>query len=998
MKIFRIIIFITFFLSVGLTQVKYPEYISQVNEHIEFGRFGEAIDLLHKFVSLNPRIAEGYYLRGFCYEKREVYENAVLDLRRAVNLEPSNKLYNTALQKTLRDWHQKLYHRIEGYKREIAIDKNNPFNYLEVGKSYRWLEEWKDAELWYDEYLKRDEYASPDEIIRYTEILSKTGSIKKGEIILKKYVERHPDDWRLWSRYGYFTLWLGNNSNARTAFLNALKYKPFFKEAQDGLDLAEQKGYITKYSPRSFEKVFAIDQYYKRLKKDPFDDFLRFKLVDELLKENRFEEASEQLLILAPRFADSTKYVEFLEIVEVKKDSLYQLRLEETQQEFNTEPNNKETVLKLANAKAKLLFYQEAIDLLNNYIENNPNDDAPELRYTLAQYSAWNYNWEEALEQLNFLLEKYPDNPNYQLLKGQINVWNVVDLDEAEVLLHNVIKTDNENTHALLTLSSLYSWKKNFPEAEKYLKLAEQIDPFNSDLEVAKSNYEINLIAYAEYKLKEIREEAGQLAIDGFYKEAIEKYEEYFSKISSEPDITEINQYVDACVLGEEYDKALEKLDSMIENDSLNTAYYIKRAKVYYEKKDTLAALNEFERLYQEDKSNTDVKLYLAHSNMLAKNYEVALKLFNELLTEIKDEASNLSINQNLFNAKLSVADSFVGMKEYSKAKDLYRELINETSDTSMARIIQQRIDWIPAYGFSLFANNFFNAIFPDYFSLNPYAAYYADNQNLAYYNYGGSFLLGINQYIGLGANFTKNVIDGKHLGSDFTKEYTEFKLNLIIFLSEKLKLNGTFGNFQTQFEDKKKIWSAQLTYDDETNLNILASYRRTDHRIYLYSPYNLKRNYDLDHYKLNFRYKFYQTFLLQINFDFINVYDGNKGNLFSFKFGKYINPNIVLGYHFSFSDYGRKDSYYFSPQNFEIHSLWSEWELKHEDKLKAKLTAELGYSPIVNALIRQFSAEFNYSFLKNLIFSLSLNLGNSYRYDESYDYFTSYVSLYWTF
>lgn len=116
-------------------------------------------------------------------------------------------------------------------------------NYLEIGKSYKNLGNWDEAESWYDKYLKLEE-ASSDEIIRYTEILAKNNHISKGEPILKRYCEKYPDDQRLWSRYGYFSMWLGKTQTAIKAFQNALELKPYFKEALDGLDLARGKGYV----------------------------------------------------------------------------------------------------------------------------------------------------------------------------------------------------------------------------------------------------------------------------------------------------------------------------------------------------------------------------------------------------------------------------------------------------------------------------------------------------------------------------------------------------------------------------------------------------------------------------------------------------------------------------------------------------------------------------------------------------------------------------------
>ena len=152
--------------------------------------------------------------------------------------------------------------------------------------------------------MKRDDNASPDEIIRYTEILAKTGSIVKGEKILKKYVERYPDDWRLWSRYGYFTMWLAKYSIAKNAFETALGFKPFFKEAQDGLDMVNNEAYVNQQSPRAFEKEYPIDRYYRLLRRKPKDIEMRYKLVDELIAANRIEEAYDQLKIIGQTNSD----------------------------------------------------------------------------------------------------------------------------------------------------------------------------------------------------------------------------------------------------------------------------------------------------------------------------------------------------------------------------------------------------------------------------------------------------------------------------------------------------------------------------------------------------------------------------------------------------------------------------------------------------------------------------------------------------------------------
>lgn len=190
---------------------------------MDAGRFGEAIDQLNKFVSANPNSAEGFNLRGTCYEKRGNYEYAVYDFRTAAKLKPKDDEIRSNLNRTISNWYKILYNKIEGHKREIAINPNVAKNYLEIGKCYKNLGEWNEAEIWYDLYLEK-ENASSDEIIRYSEILAKNNHISKGEPILKDYTTKFPDDHRLWSRYGYFTLWLGKIKLLSMHFHNHLKF------------------------------------------------------------------------------------------------------------------------------------------------------------------------------------------------------------------------------------------------------------------------------------------------------------------------------------------------------------------------------------------------------------------------------------------------------------------------------------------------------------------------------------------------------------------------------------------------------------------------------------------------------------------------------------------------------------------------------------------------------------------------------------------------------
>ena len=119
--------------------------------HMQSGQYGEAIDQLNKYISANPQESEGYNLRAICFEKRQQYENGRLDYRRAIaseTLDPRKRAeYERNLQRLIDIWYPLLNKKIEGHLREIAINPDLPFNYLEIGKSYKLMEIWDKAEL-----------------------------------------------------------------------------------------------------------------------------------------------------------------------------------------------------------------------------------------------------------------------------------------------------------------------------------------------------------------------------------------------------------------------------------------------------------------------------------------------------------------------------------------------------------------------------------------------------------------------------------------------------------------------------------------------------------------------------------------------------------------------------------------------------------------------------------------------------------------------------------
>lgn len=930
-----------------------PQLKTEAMKHMQSGRYGEAIDLLNKYISANPQNYSGLYLRGLCYEKRGQFDNASLDLKRALKLAPQNREVQQSIYRIENVWKKKLYDKIEGHKREIAINPNKAVSYLEIGKAKKDLGLWKEAEDWYDNYLRRQE-ASADEIIRYTEILSHNNQLSKGERILKTYTSKYPDDQRLWSRYGYFTLWLGKHKIAITAFEQALRIKPFFKEAQDGLDQAKGKAYLYTYTDTTARKKqqpafeYAIDKYYRIVKSNPKDHKTRFLLVEELYQNKRMEEAYEQLKLLPDDYADNEKYQKYWENITAIRDSLFAARIEEYKAVVENDPANSEAAIKLAENYGYIGDYDNAVATLEKLLLYDTEKKNFEARYRYAQYLAWNHQFEQAIEQISYLLEADSNNLKFQLLRAQIAVWAVQDLELGEKYLNNIISKEPKNFEAILTMSYLNVWKKNFSTAKKYLELASRINPGHKEIGTVQDLYDRALSAEEEMKIFRILVAGRELAVAQKCNEALVKYDEYFSKITA-PNRALLMEYADVSLCAANYTKALEIYDTMLEKEyDFDIAFL--RAKVFLMKKDTMNAVREFEKLATEDSSHFETQLYLGESYSLSGQDDKALGVFNHMLTA--------------------------------------------TDDSARTVLIKRHISWVPVRGFKGFL-----ASFPRALAFSPVFSFYSDNNNLDYRNTGGRLELGISDHLSAGLTFQRGTMKGNMLNRNFsslaTRNFTSLKMNLYFRISPLVSASASAGMMNYQSSRTGKTFEGSVFYEKPKRLSASLTFESGNSGILLYSPKMLDLMIDAVHYRGAVHYYGVNGLHIQGGYHYISIDDANKGNDLQLRLGREFNTEITGGYEYYYSSYARKSNYYYSPSNFESHSLWAAWDLQKSSDLTLNLSGKLGYVPSSDFIVRELSGEILYKPYEILILSGKFTAGGSYRYDSEYSYTSAFVSAY---
>ncbi|MDA3860475.1 MAG: tetratricopeptide repeat protein [Melioribacteraceae bacterium] len=938
-------------------------------EQINAKKFSEAIDLLNKYISSAPRDTEGYTLRGTTFESIGRYQNAVLDLRRALKLDPNNINARTALARTEDVWHKQLRKKILGHEREIAINPDYPFNYLEIGKSYRWLEEWQTAEDWYDQYLARDDGASADEVIRYTEILAKNNHITKGEKILKKYVDRYPEDWRLWSRYGYFSLWLSKYKQSKKAFENALGFKPYFKEAQDGLDIVTRKAYVTQNDPRSFEKEFPIDRYYRILRHNSKNDEVRFKLADELITANRIEEAYQQLEILGINYSDDSEFNDKWENIVSLREDTYNSKIEELTVKVEENPTDKDAVLKLAEYYRLLEEYDEATDLLEGYLELVPDEKDPRVKFEYAHALAWNRYFAEAGEVLDELIEEHPSNLDYKLFRAQTAIWTENDIDLANEYVKEVIAKRPKNIDVLVAQATLLIIEENFDSSQAVIDIAKAIDSENNEVITIQTRLDFQIIRTQERKIYEILEEGQRVLKEEGCEEAIPYYEEYLEKAT--PNNIFKTEYGDVLFCAERYDEALVVYNEVLE-DGYNYRTTLERGKLYYEIGDSLKSLKAFKFLVEEEPTE--------------------------------------------FQPRMFLGDSYSKIGEGDSALAVYDTLLTWELDSMQTYLVEQRISWIPPTGLKGILSSF-----PSSVGVAPQAQFYMDNLSFSMSKLGGRIELGVFQYLTFGVSFyrtntqsnwesldsaTVHFVDSvSQNGFTGKREYTSFKGHVIIPFTHNMVLSVALGLLNTPDHESIDETEISFTYNNPNDWGGSLVYFASDANLILYSPYLIdfhfpdKSRMTASILKISGHYRHSTDLVFSSFFDYLTMSDGNEGNNFQLKMGYIFTEPFSAGYEYFYQNYKYPDMVvYYSPQNFDSHSLWVEFNLEDEETTKVVLGGKIGYAPQTSQLILEGHLNAKYQPTSRWTINGGLSLGQSSQFYSTYRYFSFNIAAYWSF
>ncbi|MGE5456771.1 MAG: tetratricopeptide repeat protein, partial [Methanococcaceae archaeon] len=789
--------------------------------------------------------------------------------------------------------------------------------------------------------------------LRYTEILTKNNHLVKGELLLKKYTEKYPKDNRILSRYGYFTLWLGKNHIAIQAFEKALVLKPYFKEAMDGLDLAKGKDnvYTFKDSKKNLPKQqeYAVDSYYKKLAQNPNLIEIRYSLINELINNNRIEEAFEQLQFLQKNGeADSSRFQEKFNIVQQKKDSTYKKYIENYSTLFEKNTSDKEIAIKLSSSYSNLYDYDNAIAVLEKYLENIPEDKGLELRYVLAKNAAWSYQWEKAFRQTNLLIKNQPDNLEYQLLMGQLISWNVLNSDSIEYekgkfYLNNVLKKNSDRLEAIDAMAFLLAGMSHFEEALKYIELVKEKDPASSKTEALLNFYNARIETFKARQILTIRNDAGNLAEEGKCKEAAEKYKEIFNRTET-PSKDIYVEFANFSNCAGNYQDAIDALTKTLSNE-FDFELATLRAENRIFAGDTITALVELHDLYQKDPANYAVIFNLGDLLEKTNKGTDALNLYNQVINDSK--------NNNNFLDSIQIS----GLKT--------------------------RISYL-GNGGSGSRSKYWGGI-----GISPLSVFYYDNKDLIFYYYGSKTEINLSPGFSVGGKYLKY-----YLKSSATDRYLTSFSGLVQYSHLNLFLSGGIGKTKT-LNNSADNYAFNISYEKKNEYGLFGSFEKNDARAVLYSPFIINSNMDVRLFKFTGYYNLKNNFYLYGYFGILTISDGNKGNDFQLKPGRLLGKTAKIGYEYYLSNYAHTAPSYYSPESFESHSLWVEYAFYQNNNLKITSGGKLGYVPSSDYILREIYVENSYLPIPIISINAKITLGSTYRDGTSYDYLSAFVSAY---
>ncbi len=620
-----------------------------------------------------------------------------------------------------------------------------------------------------------------------------------------------------------------------------------------------------------------------------------------------------------------------------EQEKYFSAKIVELESKFQSNPDDGKTLLELAKYLSYQKEYSTALKLLQEYLIRFPADD--DARYEYALISSWNKDLLTAKQQVSILLNQSPGNIDYNLLFAQLSVWMDEDLNEAEISLNKVLKNNPENFQALITLASLYFQQNKLADAQTFLNKFILLQPESRDIKKLQYSIDLQKERNEEAQLYNILQIARESVFNKNCDDAIFYYNEYLLYPKADGNI--MQELAEAYICKKDYLSAIEIYNELLLSNPDDYNLLNQRAKIYY----------------------------------WSGDYYNAYKEFNKLA----------SINPDDAEAKIFLGDSYFALGEYENARKIYEELLT-ISPTS--HILQTRMSWFGGMG----SPGFTTGIFPTYLLLSPEGNYFSDNFDFLYSTYGLKFDAGVTDNIGIGVSGYGGV-----LASDsITNNISILKGNVYVKFSQVVSASAGLGTTLFPESANRFLAEVSLRAEKKKRYSFLLNFQSMDAAQILYSPFLVDKRLNANILLLQGDYLTRNDWKFSGVYAFTNVSDNNRGNRLQLRLGKIFRKTFTAGYEYYYYNFKDESQLYWSPRNFDSHSLWVDWIIANDDEAYTIIGGKVGYIPSEEFVIREFYGLMRYRVTETFSLQGRLTFSTTIQSERGYSSTSFGLAAFW--
>ena len=920
------------------------------------GLYIEAAQELEDQLRANPKDVEALKLLAQAYLRLEKYPEAVGVAKKALELAPQDveaqRIYEEA--KVRRD--EELGFLVEEYERVLRAHPEDLTYRLKAARAYYQMEQWDKAAEHYRLYLKArpEDHEARHE---YAQTLSWGNRFDEASREYRKLLETYPDSVPLRLEYAYTLLWAGKYDAAIFQFQKVLEINPQNTQAQKGLAQAKELKKATTPRPS------LIDIYYSRLEKHPEDQRTRLKLIRELLKAKRLEEAiAEAQKVLKARPEDPTA-TRLLREAQARLREALQDSLGYYQQKLAEHPDNPKLHLKIARILTRLERYRDALPHYEAYLEAYPEDTQVRLLYARALswsgdfrkavkayeevLTAWpdsthimeeyaeNLSWagkfEDAARVYENLLARAPERLDLRLAYGKNLVWAGA-YEAAVPVLKEVAEKEPDNAEAHLFLAYGLFQTGKLDEAEKEYETVLKLDPLNTE---------------AKERLQEVREEkqkqpiyeARKLSKRRQYSQALALYEGYLEKFPNDTAIW--LEYARVLTWAERYPEAEEVYRRLLISmpESLNLKVELARVYAWQEKFEQAKAL--YEEVLEADPRNTDALVGLGQIALWEGKRHLARQYFERAL----------AINPTHAAARQGL--------EETKEHPAVRNLVSRVRDT-------EGITWTR-------------------------------------WDFGGSLfpVQGLEMRVTYQRFTYEQVVT--QTPTQTVKDWIRangLKLEFIRDVSPNLRVQGWYRGISYSSWGPipgENHYNLSIFYQAPGRPQIKGSYTHYNAVFEVFRLEAIRDTIRADRIQLDFTHIFREQYSAEASYA-ISVYsDGNRREELFLRLGYVLSPSFRFGYEYNSLRFSQTTWKYWSPDLYDHHAAWADYTNRLTDQFSLRFRGQIALVPLFNAFERNLSLGLFYTPTKSLFLEGIITFQETQRSQtEPYSYtaFTFGASL----